>query len=67
MHPMFVTLYLENDADDVLAEEEDRRRAANRVGGPSSRLGPTSGVVRSRPGPAGPPVRQSITAGSGRR
>jgi hypothetical protein len=30
MHPMFVTLYLETDAD-VLAEEEDRRRAANRT------------------------------------
>jgi hypothetical protein len=27
MHPMFVQLYLE---DDVLAEEEDRHRAANR-------------------------------------
>ena len=34
MHPMFVKLFLENDADDVLAEEEDRRRAANRAGGP---------------------------------
>ena len=31
MHPMFVTLFLENDADDVLGEEEDRRRAANRA------------------------------------
>ena len=31
MHPMFVTLYLENDADEVLAEEETRRRAANRA------------------------------------
>jgi hypothetical protein len=30
MHPMFVKLFLENDADDVLAEE-DRRRAANRA------------------------------------
>ena len=32
MHPMFVTLFLENGADDMLAEEEDRRRAnrANR-------------------------------------
>jgi hypothetical protein len=30
MHPMFVTLYLENDADDVLAEEQDRRRAKAR-------------------------------------
>ena len=29
MHPMFVKLFLENDADDGLAEE-DRRRAANR-------------------------------------
>jgi hypothetical protein len=29
MHPMFVKLFLEND--DVLAEEEDRRRAANRA------------------------------------
>jgi hypothetical protein len=31
MHPMFVKLFLENSADDVLAEEEDRRRAANRA------------------------------------
>jgi hypothetical protein len=31
MHPMFVKLFLENDADDVLAEDEDRRRAANRA------------------------------------
>jgi hypothetical protein len=31
MHPMFVKLYLENDADEVLAEEENRRRAANRA------------------------------------
>jgi len=31
MHPMFVKLFLENDADDALAEEEDRRRAANRA------------------------------------
>ena len=30
MHPMFVKLYLENGADDVLAEEEDRRRSVNR-------------------------------------
>ena len=31
MHPMFVKLYLENGADDVLADEEDRRRASNRA------------------------------------
>jgi len=31
MHPMFVKLFLEDTADDGLAEEEDRRRAANRA------------------------------------
>jgi hypothetical protein len=31
MHPMFVELYLESSADDVLAEEENRRRTANRA------------------------------------
>jgi len=30
MHPMFVKLFLEDGADDVLAEEEDRRRSASR-------------------------------------
>jgi hypothetical protein len=30
MHPMFVKLFLEADADDLLAEEEDKRRASNR-------------------------------------
>ena len=38
MHPMFVKLYLENDADDVLAEEENRRRAANRARRARTRL-----------------------------
>jgi hypothetical protein len=28
MHPMFVKLYLEADADDLLADEEERRRSA---------------------------------------
>ena len=31
MHPMFVKLFLEDSADDVLAEEEDRRRTATRA------------------------------------
>jgi hypothetical protein len=38
MHPMFVKLYLENDADDVLADKEDRRRAANRARRARTRL-----------------------------
>ncbi len=31
MHPMFVKLYLEPDADDLLADERDKRRRANRA------------------------------------
>ncbi len=30
MHPTFVKLFLETGVDDLLAEEEDRRRAVNR-------------------------------------
>jgi hypothetical protein len=29
MHPMFVTLFLETDADDLLTEEQDRKRRAH--------------------------------------
>jgi len=29
MHPMFVTLFLEADADDLLSEEQDRKRRAH--------------------------------------
>ena len=29
MHPMFVTLYLQTDADDLSAEEQDRKRRAH--------------------------------------
>jgi hypothetical protein len=31
MHPMFVKLFLEPDADDLQAEEEARRRSARRA------------------------------------
>jgi hypothetical protein len=47
MHPMFVKLYLENDADDVLAEEENRRRGANRTRRARSRQA-TRVVARDR-------------------
>ena len=30
MHPMFVKLFIEADADDLLAEEEAKRRRARR-------------------------------------
>jgi hypothetical protein len=29
MHPMFVTLFIETDADDLLTEEQDRKRHAH--------------------------------------
>jgi hypothetical protein len=32
MHPMFVKLFIETDADDLLAEEEAKRRRARRSG-----------------------------------
>ena len=31
MHPMFVTLFIETDADDLVAEEQDRKRRARAV------------------------------------
>jgi hypothetical protein len=31
MHPMFVELFLEADADDLLADEEERRRRTIRA------------------------------------
>jgi len=47
MHPMFVKLYLETSEDDLLAGEEDRRRAANRARRTRSRVA-TRSVVRDR-------------------
>jgi hypothetical protein len=38
MHPMFVKLYLEADADDLLADEEERRRSASPARRTRSRL-----------------------------
>jgi hypothetical protein len=29
MHPIFVRLFIETDTDDLLAEEQDRKRRAN--------------------------------------
>ncbi len=38
MHPMFVQLYLQASEDDLLAEEQDRRRAAHRARRTRSRV-----------------------------
>jgi hypothetical protein len=45
MHPMFVTLFIGTDTDDLLTEEQDRKRRATRPGGADhSTGGEVSGV-----------------------
>ena len=38
MHPMFVKLFLETDAEDLLADEEENRRRAARARRTRSRM-----------------------------
>ena len=42
MHPMFVTLFIETDADDLLTEEQDRKRRAH-----AAKRGRATRVVRA--------------------
>jgi hypothetical protein len=46
MHPMFVTLFIETDADDVLTEEQDRQRRARQA-----RRSRSAWIVRRDAGP----------------
>jgi len=41
MHPMFVTLFIETDTDDLLTEEQDRKRRAH-----TARRGRAARVMR---------------------
>jgi hypothetical protein len=41
MHPMFVALFIETDADDLLTEEQDRKRRAH-----AARRGRSARVMR---------------------
>jgi hypothetical protein len=41
MHPMFRTLFIETDADDLLTEEQDRKRRAH-----ATRRGRSARVMR---------------------
>jgi len=50
MHPMFVELFIENDADDLLAYEEEKRRRSRRARQGQSRMVMTVNA-RSRSGP----------------
>lgn len=52
MHPMFVTLFLETDADDLLTEEQDKRRRVRRA-----RRSRSDQVVRAMAPPPGYPCR----------
>ena len=50
MHPMFVTLFIETDADDLVAEEQDRKRRARAVRrGRSARAGRVAAAHPDRP------------------
>jgi hypothetical protein len=42
MHPIFVTLFIETDADDVLTEQQDRKRRTRAV-----RRGRSARVMRA--------------------
>jgi hypothetical protein len=52
MHPMFVTLFIETDADDLLAEEQDRKRHAH-----AARRGGSTRVMRVAAANPGRPRR----------
>lgn len=41
MHPMFVTLFIETDTDDLLTQEQDRKRRAH-----TARRGRSARVIR---------------------
>ena len=50
MHPLFVTLFIETDADDLPAEEQDTKRRARAVRrGRSTRVGRVAAAHPDRP------------------
>jgi hypothetical protein len=65
MHPMFVTLFIETDADDLLAEEQERKRRAR---GQARPISPGHEGCRSPGSPAPPltyePIRSVSPSGS---
>ncbi len=50
MHPMFVALFIRADADDLLTEEQDRRRRARQA-----RRGRSARVIRAAASSDHPP------------
>ena len=52
MHPVFVTLFIKTDADDLLPEENRRRRARrSRRARPAMVIRPAAGNPQNRPRP----------------
>ena len=52
MHPMFTELFIQTDADDLLAEEDRRRRARrSRRARPALVVRPAAGNREQRPRP----------------
>jgi hypothetical protein len=49
MHPMFVTLFIETDADDLLTEEDRKRRAHAARRGRSARVMRVAAAPPDRP------------------
>ena len=50
VHPLFVTLFIETDADDLVAEEQDRKRRARAVRrGRSARVRRVAAAKPDRP------------------
>ena len=50
MHPLFVMLFIETDADDALAEQQDRKRRAHAARrGISARIVRVAAANRDRP------------------
>jgi hypothetical protein len=50
MHPVFVTLFIETDTDDLLAEEQDRKRRAHAARrGRAARIPRTTAAHPDRP------------------
>jgi hypothetical protein len=54
MHPLFVTLFIDTDADDLLAEEQDRKR---RACGQARQISPGQQGCRRSPGSPASPLR----------
>lgn len=49
MHPMFIKLFMETDADDLAADEQDQRRARRAERGKPARVMKTAARDQNRP------------------